>query len=69
MAEETSLTLTEIESAIKRAMLNGESWRTGDIESRISLERLFELRDQYMSDDTGIVFNLAGFQTPTAEND
>ena len=48
-----ALTTTEVEAAIRRALLNGETWEMGDIKSHISLERLLEIQNQVSAGDNG----------------
>ena len=39
-------TIAEIDAAIARVLLNGEKWKTGDVESELSLEQLRLLRNE-----------------------
>lgn len=64
-----ALTESEIEDAIRRVLLNGESWEMGDIRSHLSLERLTELRNQTRQNANGFQFSLAAFGTPVSEED
>jgi len=57
-----AVTAEEIDAAIKRALLNGETWEMGDIKSHISLERLMQLKQEVAANNDGIQFHLASFQ-------
>ena len=63
-----AITTTEVEAAIKRALLNGEKWEMGDVSSEISLKRLMDLRRE-LADQNGIQMHVVAFGTPTAEED
>jgi len=63
------ITEDEVSAAIRRALLNGETWETGDIKSHISLERLMEIRDTLKAEDAGMSFQLASFSVVKADAD
>lgn len=63
-----AITVAEVEDAIRRALLNGEEWETGDIRSRTNLERLVALKNSASANSNGIQFHVVGFQNPSVEN-
>ena len=64
-----AIDVSDIEAAISRALLNGESWEMGDIKSHIGLDRLMELQDRANANSNGMQFHLATFQDATTEDD
>lgn len=65
-----AITETEIEDAIRRVLLNGETWESGDIKSHLALEKVMALREEVrQSNNDGTTFYLATFQQPVSEND
>ncbi len=63
MSESTTLTLAEIEEAIKRVLLNGEEWEMDDIRSKLSLKELRAMREEIISGQNGISFSGVSFGT------
>jgi len=59
------ITDDEINSAIRRTLLNGERWEMGDIVSETSLKNLLALRDQVKSQNDGMSLNVVVFANPT----
>lgn len=66
MADVTS---AEIEAAISRILLNGETWEMGDIKSHLGLDKVLALRQQKMVESSGNssnMFRVVQFQNPTS---
>ena len=61
------ITETEVNDAIRRALLNGERWEMGDIVSETSLKQLLAVREQIKQEE-GFRLNVVVFANPTTSS-